>query len=237
MQNDRLIALDMDGVVVDGMKYHLRAWQMVIKQHLDREVSDQRINITEGYKGEQVIAELSQEWGLNLTPMQQQRIFERKKEVFDRLFRIEAVPGAQEMVAGLAALGYPLALVTGTERAVAENVLVTLGVRKYFSLIVSGEDTALGKPHPQPYLKAAESLGFPPVRCLVIENAPAGIAAARAAKMACLAVETSLDASFLAEATQVVKDVRQALGIVQAEHELSDGVGEWLLPLHLPVMG
>ncbi len=222
-----MIALDMDGVVVDGMKYHVRAWQLVIKQHLDREVSDQRIYITEGYKGEQVISELSDEWGLGLTPLQQQRIFERKKDVFERIFKIEAVPGAQEVVKALSNLGYPLALVTGTERAVAETVLSVLGLREFFSVLISGEDTELGKPFPHPYLKAASSLEVTPDHCLVIENAPAGITAARTAGMPCIALETSLDASYLVAASLIVNNIREAYAQIYAEHLQSGGQGPW----------
>lgn len=225
---DRAVALDMDGVIVDGMQYHVRAWQTVIKQHLDREVSSEYIYQSEGNKGSDFVAKFSVDYDLGLTPIQQQKLYQRKVQYFDEIFRITAIPYAQEMVAGLRQMGYTLALVTGTERASASEVLRNLGILQHFKEIISGDDVVHSKPNPEPYLTAAKRLNVLPERCLVIENAPNGIAAARAAGMTCLAVETSLTASHLHEASWIFPGDKELLQAVVKEYQISTGRGDWL---------
>ncbi|MCF6471324.1 HAD family phosphatase [Nonomuraea sp. MG754425] len=102
------------------------------------------------------------------------------------------VPGAVELLAGLAAAGLRTALVSASPRSVVELVLPRLG--HAFDLVIANEDTKRGKPWPDPYLEAARRLGTAPSRCVAVEDSPAGIAAARAAGCRVLTVspETGL---------------------------------------------
>ncbi|NJP94324.1 HAD family phosphatase [Nonomuraea sp. FMUSA5-5] len=92
---------------------------------------------------------------------------------------LTVVPGAPELLAGLAATGIPTALVSASPRSIVDLVLPRLD--HVFDLVLANEDTRRGKPWPDPYLEAARRLGAPPSRCVAIEDSPAGIAAARAA--------------------------------------------------------
>ena len=67
-------------------------------------------------------------------------------------------------------------------------MLDVLGVAEFFAVVVTGDDVALGKPHPEPFLMAADALKVPPSRCLVVEDSPSGIEAARRAGMRSIAV-------------------------------------------------
>jgi beta-phosphoglucomutase len=67
-------------------------------------------------------------------------------------------------------------------------MLDALGVAEFFCVVITGDDVVLGKPHPQPFLAAADALEVPPSRCLVIEDSPSGIEAARRAGMYSVAV-------------------------------------------------
>jgi HAD superfamily hydrolase (TIGR01509 family) len=95
-------------------------------------------------------------------------------------------PGAGPLLAGLDAAGVPCALVTASSRAIMEAVLKVTGLR--FSVTVCGEDVRRGKPDPEPYLLAAARLGVPTAGCVVLEDSPTGIAAARAAGCPVIAV-------------------------------------------------
>ncbi|MFC4123137.1 HAD family hydrolase [Nonomuraea zeae] len=98
----------------------------------------------------------------------------------DRVGReVTIMPGAPELLAGLAATAIPTALVSASPRSIVELVLPRLG--HAFDLVIANEDTSRGKPWPDPYLEAARRLGVTPSRCVAIEDSPAGIAAARAA--------------------------------------------------------
>lgn len=92
---------------------------------------------------------------------------------------VQVTPGAPELLAELAATAIPTALVTASPRTIVELVLPRLG--HTFDLVIANEDTARGKPHPDPYLEAARRLGTIPSRCVAVEDSPTGVAAATAA--------------------------------------------------------
>ncbi|PZG09048.1 HAD family hydrolase [Nonomuraea aridisoli] len=92
---------------------------------------------------------------------------------------LPVVRGAPELLAGLAAASIPTALVSASPRSIVELVLPRLG--HTFDVVMANEDTARGKPHPDPYLEAARRLGAAPGRCVAVEDSPAGVAAATAA--------------------------------------------------------
>jgi HAD superfamily hydrolase (TIGR01509 family) len=99
---------------------------------------------------------------------------------------VALMPGAAELLSELAAAGIPRALVTSTHRRIAEAVLARTGLT--FGVTVCAEDVRRGKPDPEPYLRAAALLGAPPGECVVLEDSPRGIAAARAAGCPVIAV-------------------------------------------------
>ncbi|WP_405780355.1 HAD family hydrolase [Streptomyces sp. NBC_00859] len=102
---------------------------------------------------------------------------------------ITVQPGALRLLDQASALGIPVALVTASERHVADMVLGALGAHRFAASVASGE-SARGKPHPDPYLAAAAALGADPARCLAVEDTPTGAAAALAAGCRLLAVPT-----------------------------------------------
>jgi beta-phosphoglucomutase-like phosphatase (HAD superfamily) len=83
-------------------------------------------------------------------------------------------------------------------------VLETLALGGRFDALVAEEDAARGKPHPEGFLVAAARLGVPPERCVVMEDAPAGVAAAKAAGMRAIAVTTTRPAADLRDADLIV---------------------------------
>jgi sugar-phosphatase len=110
---------------------------------------------------------------------------------------LAVVPGAAALVRGLPPGAW--AIVTSAPRAVALARLSHVG-HAMPAVVVAAEDVAQGKPHPQGYLTAAERLGVAPAACVVIEDAPAGIVAARAADMRVVAVATTYPVAALAAA-------------------------------------
>ncbi|MFJ7588759.1 HAD family hydrolase [Streptomyces sp. NPDC097617] len=94
--------------------------------------------------------------------------------------RVPLMPGAERLLTELARHNVPTALVSASHRRVIDRVLLTLG-RDRFTMTVAGDEVARTKPHPDPYLFAARSLGAHPSRCAVIEDTRTGVAAAEAA--------------------------------------------------------
>jgi HAD superfamily hydrolase (TIGR01509 family) len=109
------------------------------------------------------------------------------------LYRTELVwkPGAYDLLVGLRGVGIPTALVTSTRRYLTEIALDTLG-REFFAATVCGDEVRRPKPHPDPYLRAAQLVDVDPARCVAIEDSPLGIASAEAAGCAVLAVPSEV---------------------------------------------
>jgi len=95
-------------------------------------------------------------------------------------------PGAAELLAEVATARIPRALVTSSQRRIMAAALAVTGMS--FPVTVCGEDVRRGKPHPEPYLRAAELLGVSPGGCVVLEDSPSGVASAEAAGCAVIAV-------------------------------------------------
>ncbi|MEW9551646.1 HAD family hydrolase [Nonomuraea sp. NPDC050783] len=104
---------------------------------------------------------------------------------------VEVMPGAGELLDAVRAEGVPVGLVTSSLREIADAVLKGVG-RDRFDVVVTADDVARTKPDPEPYLKAAGLLGVEPVRCVVLEDSPNGVAAATAAGCAVVAVPSLL---------------------------------------------
>ena len=108
-----------------------------------------------------------------------------------RAGRVEICPGARELLAEVAAAGLPYALVTSSERPLAEAVLAGTGFR--FPVTVCGDDVPATKPDPAPYLLAAKLLEVAPARCVALEDSLNGVASATAAGCAVVAVPSFVD--------------------------------------------
>ena len=96
---------------------------------------------------------------------------------------VPPIPGARELVRSLAGAGVPLAVASSSPRRWVDAGLEGSGVGEHFASSVAGDEVAAGKPDPEIYLRAAGGLGVAPGRCIALDDAPAGVASARAAGM------------------------------------------------------
>jgi mannitol-1-/sugar-/sorbitol-6-phosphatase len=112
---------------------------------------------------------------------------------------VRALPGATQLLG----CGWPVAIVTSATRRLANVRLAAAGLEPP-GVMVCAEDVVHGKPHPEPYRRAADLLGVPPNRCIAFEDAPAGVAAAVAAGTHVVAITSTVDAVWLADAHEIV---------------------------------
>lgn len=205
LNNLKAVLLDMDGVVVDGVPFHLRAWKEAFSA-VGIEVTDVDIYKREGMDGLETVREISREKGVPLAPEVQRRVNESKNRILNKIFKVRFIHGSLELIRKLKEKGFKLALVTGTRGEVVRSVLGGLkeGLDSYFDVVITAESVERKKPAPDPYLKAVEELGLRKEECLVIENAPAGITSAKRAGLRCLAITTSLPESYLKEADAIL---------------------------------
>mgnify|MGYP000458435785 CR=1 FL=1 len=113
----------------------------------------------------------------------------RKEMLFlDRLSRIRPIDPVVHIVRSHHGR-IPMAIVSGGLRSLVTRTLEVLGLSEHFELLITAEDVVRGKPDPEPFLMAAARLGVRPERCLVFEDSPTGVAAARAAGMQFVLIE------------------------------------------------
>ena len=113
-------------------------------------------------------------------------------------------PGVGELLDDLKRCGFLLAVGSSAPKANLNLVLERVRIKDYFDACVTGEEVVEGKPAPETFLKAAEKLGLPPDRCIVVEDAVQGVAAGKAAGMPVVAVTTTRDRAALSTADIIV---------------------------------
>ncbi len=123
-------------------------------------------------------------------------------------------PGARELVSSARAAGLRLAVASSSPRRLIEAVLRATKLDRSMDAVVSGQEVPRGKPAPDVFLRAAELLGVEPAACVVLEDALAGVKAARAANMRVLAVPTVAADAIAPLATWVMSDLHAAIGVL-----------------------
>jgi len=197
---------DLDGVILDSADEHRRAWLRLAREE-GIPMTDADFWATFGKRNNDIFATL---WG-NLTPEQVKILSDRKEMYFRELIResAAALPGAIELMQELRDAHFSQALASSAPIENIDLISDVLGLNQYLSILVSGETVAKGKPAPDIFLKAAAELHMHPTVCLVIEDAVAGVEAAHAAAMRCIAVAGNRDLPGLHKAELMVKDLTE----------------------------
>ncbi len=177
----RAVLFDMDGVLYDSMPMHAEAWVQAMHRH-GLSMTDEQVYMNEGRTGEGTIDIFTlEQWGREATAEEVEAIYRTKSDIFNEMDEVPPMPGADEV----------LAEVKGQGR------------------MVTAYDVTRGKPNPEPYLKGLEKAGaalgrahaLKPAEALVVENAPLGVQAGKAAGIRVMAVNTGpLPDSVLLEA-------------------------------------
>ncbi|HEX4568619.1 MAG TPA: HAD family phosphatase [Vicinamibacterales bacterium] len=182
MTDSKAVLWDLDGTLVNSEEYHWQSWRDALAPEGLSITYDQFLS-SFGMKNDPIM----RLWlGAGYTPERSVRIAEAKEADYRRLAQLHGLtplPGAREWVARLKVAGWRQAIATSAPRANAEVMLAALGMTALFDAIVVAEDVSHGKPDPEPFLVAAERVGVPPARAIVVEDAVAGIEGARRAGM------------------------------------------------------
>jgi HAD superfamily hydrolase (TIGR01509 family) len=205
MENINTVIFDMDGVIVDGMPYHIKSWKEALST-IDMSVSDLEIYLMEGMTGRETMEIFVKKSNISIPDETADKIIKLKRKIFNDIFTVTLIKGIKNFLLELKDRQYNLALVTGTRLEVVKKVLL-VGLENIFEVIVTGEMVNKGKPDPEPYLKAVDELKATKEDCIVIENAPAGIASAKGAGLTCFAVQTSLSEEYLQDADKIFQNI------------------------------
>lgn len=171
---------DCDGTIADNMPLHYRAWSMAMAD-FGGEYPEELFYAWGGRPTAVIVGLLNEKYGLALDVDETVR---RKEKYYLTLIpEVVPLPEVLEIVKSMHGT-VPLSVASGGHRELVEATLDVFGIRDLFQAIVCAEDYERGKPHPEPFLLAAKLMSVPPEDCVVFEDSPIGIEAAKAANMA-----------------------------------------------------
>ena len=206
MGGRRPVVFDLDGVLIDSEPLYEQAFRAYVASVPSDEVT-RLFALTIGRRDADFIPEIAARFG-----QEPADVAAGLAEALEPLLAdLAPMPGAAEVVESLRADGRLLALATSSLAGFAARALDGLGLAGAFDAAVTGDEVGAGKPDPEIYALAASRLGVEPAACVAIEDTPAGVAAATAAGMTCIAVPHPLaNRSGLAGADVVADDLHTA---------------------------
>ena len=193
---------DIDGTIIDSMPYHERSWDVFLTRRGVPTVGEDFFRRTAGRTGVEVMREL---FG-SLSDADVQAFVREKESIYRELFAPEfrEIAGFKVFARAAKAAGVRLACATAGDPDNIAFALRGLALQGFFDAAVGAHDVARGKPEPDLFLLAAERMGAAPGACLVFEDAPLGIEAARRAGMRAVAIASTVPAAELGAPAHVV---------------------------------
>ncbi len=188
----RAVILDLDGVITDTAEVHFQAWKRLAEEEglsFTREDNEQ----LRGVSRRQSLDLLLGAHRYDYTETECQALMARKNRYYRELLKditpADFLSGAPQLLEEIRSRGLKMAV--GSASKNTRTVLERLGILHHFDVIADGHSVVRGKPAPDLFIYAAEQMGVPPEQCVVIEDAAAGIEAARAAGMVAVGVGPS----------------------------------------------
>lgn len=187
----RAVLFDMDGVLYNSMPYHAKAWHRAMAD-FGYSLPEDEVYMHEGRTGSSTVNLVSRrERGVDETESRIQEIYKAKSDYFNSFPPAEPMPGALALLRKLKAQGLMTLIVTGSgQTSLLDRLNEHYPGIFCRELMVTAFDVKHGKPDPEPYLMGMQKGGLAPRECIVVENAPLGVRAAKAAGIFTIAVNT-----------------------------------------------
>ena len=203
----RGVVFDMDGVLVESEPFIMEASSRMFAEK-GYTIGHAEFKPFVGMGEDRFIGGPAEKFGIKLDPARDKA---RTYEIYLDIIKgkLKPLSGAVELVYKCRDRGFKLAVASSADRIKVEGNLRELGIpAETFAAIVTGDDVARKKPAPDIFLEAIRRLGVEPASCLIVEDAVAGVAAAKAAGSKCLAVTSTFPPEKLAAADWIVTDLR-----------------------------
>jgi beta-phosphoglucomutase family hydrolase len=188
-QKSYAVLWDLDGTLIDTNLFHWQAWQEELAK-LGRVLSKEEFSTSFGQRNDTILR-LWIDPAISIDEIQ--RISNSKEERYRRLIiasGLQLLPGARHWLTELREAGWRQALATMTGRENIATIFSVLPIDTYFDAVVTGDDVTSGKPDPEIFLQAARRVNVQPENCIVLEDAPAGVEAARRAGMKSIGINS-----------------------------------------------
>ncbi|CAN5546735.1 beta-phosphoglucomutase family hydrolase [soil metagenome] len=181
---------DLNGTMIDDMEYHATAWSDILNNDLKAGLSYEEVKVQMYGKNDELLVRI---FGENyFLPGQMKELSIEKERRYQRAYlpNLKLIDGLQQFLDEAKDKGVLMAIGSAAIPFNIDFVLNTLGIRHYFSAIVSADDVAISKPDPETFLKCAQLLSVSPSECIVFEDAPKGVEAAANAGMRTVVLTT-----------------------------------------------
>ena len=205
MYQNYAVIFDVDGVLADTGPIHYESWVKMAneigktfkKSYFEATFGQQSVPITRQLVGRNVDQNLVEKWA----QLKEQYYREMLKD------KIKPLPGVIELIEDLKSINFKLAVGSSGPPENVELLLTSLKIEHFFDTIITAAEVQNGKPSPEVFIIAAQKINVKPQNCLVIEDAPVGIEAAKRANMKCIALTTTHEIVDLRIADMIVQDL------------------------------
>src|ERR671932_2071386 len=178
------IIFDLDGVLVDSMLAHYKAWEIAFREVANINVDERMIYLLEGTRGSELVKTIFEQKGFSNHSLVE-KVNSKKNEIFKTISNIDSYDGIRELVASLECYK---AVVSGSAKEDVEAIIDRSFGKKLFDMIITADDIEKGKPDPYSFIIALRKMNLKPSQTIVVENAPLGVQAANNAGIKCIVV-------------------------------------------------
>lgn len=187
----KAVLFDVDGVLYDSIPLHAKAWQKAFGL-IDFHLPIKEVHLQEGRPDPEFARAVIKKYKIKNVPnFIIEKMADKKVLEFERYRKLKIIRGVKSLITNLKRHDLKIGIVTGSSQPkTMKRLEKDFGIDRRY--IVTGKEVDQGKPHPEPFLKAAKKLQVKPSECLVVENAPLGITAARRARMKCVAINSGI---------------------------------------------
>ena len=178
------IIFDLDGVLVDSMPAHYKAWKIALKEVANIDVDERAVYLLEGMRGSELVKSIFKQKGFSNHSIVEE-VNSKKNEIFKTIPNIDSYDRTKELVASLEC---HKAVVSGSAKEDVEAIIDRSFGKKLFDTIITADDIDKGKPDPSSFIIASRKMNLKSSQAIVVENAPLGVQAANNAGIKCLVV-------------------------------------------------
>jgi beta-phosphoglucomutase len=186
----RALIFDLNGTMINDMEFHIRSWTYILNEELKAGLTHDQVKSQMYGKNSELFIRVFGEGKMTNDEMEFWSMEKEKR--YQQAYRpyLQLINGLDEFLKRAYEAKIPMGIGSAAIPFNIDFVLDELGIRKYFSAIVSAEDVVISKPHPETFLKAARLLNTAPADSLVFEDAPKGVEAARNSGIPCVVLTT-----------------------------------------------
>ena len=181
---------DLNGTIIDDMQFHARAWYDILTHDLKADITFEETVLQMYGKNQELLERVFGKGYFSQAQIDKISIEKEQRYQAEYKTHMKLIDGLGDYLENAKSKGIKMAIGSAAIPFNIDFILDNLHIREYFPVIVSANDVAFSKPHPETFLKGAELLGVSPSDCVVFEDAPKGVEAAQNAEMKSVVLTT-----------------------------------------------